>query len=145
MASCPIPTIASPKIVKSFQERTFVCLAYLDDSGIRPKDKRFEVISAVAMEDQCFGPAEFLSSFAIESLMPEDRREEFEEFHALELYNGRGVFEGIDMEERYGAIKHMLSLLSALGMSVSYGAVDIAFLKSHAFGSANPKDVAFRM
>jgi hypothetical protein len=125
-----------------------VYLAYLDDSGIRPKDKRFEVISAVVMEDECFASAEFLSSFAAEklvNLIPEDRRDKFQEFHASQLFYGRGIFAGIDAEERYSAIEYMLSLVSTLEMKIFYGSINLDSHRRDAFGSADPKDVVFRL
>lgn len=122
----------------------FVYLAYMDDSGLRRKDLGWQVISAVLIPADSFLALEFVSATAIEDLMPEDRRDRFEEFHASELYRGRNAFEGIDQEIRFGAIKSLLSILGKRDFKVAYGAVNLRDLEKSHFGSANPEDVAFR-
>jgi len=62
-------------------------LAYLDDSGTRQKDKRiFQLITAVLISDSEFFDIERHMGATVEQLLPEDRMEQFEEFHAWELY-----------------------------------------------------------
>lgn len=119
-------------------------LAYLDDSGLKSRDLRWQVISAVLIPADSFLALEFISATTIEDLMPEDKRSGFEEFHASELYQGRNAFEGIDQELRFGAIENLLSSLGKRDFKVAYGAIDLRKLEKSHFGSANPQDVAFR-
>ena len=120
-------------------------LAYLDDSDTRAKDEHWKVVCAVLVNDDAFGLTELLSSFAIESLMPEERQDKFEEFHACELYRGCGPFEGIEQSKRFTAIEYLLTLLSTCEIQVTYGAVNVALLEQQPYASANPLDVAFRL
>jgi hypothetical protein len=80
----------------------------------------------------------------VQDLMPEDKVDKFEEFHACELFGDRGVFQGIDQTKRFEAIKNMLSLLD-MPLAVVYGAVDSKLLSQELFGSANPIDICFRI
>ncbi len=148
MATCVIPTkdllLRSRETIKS-REQTVVYLAYLDDSDTKAKSDPWKVICAVIIEADVFGSLETLSSFAIEDLMPEERRKDFQEFHACELYRGHEQFEGIDQEKRLKTLEYLLSLVEALGLKIAYGAVNVNSLRSRHYGSANPLDVAFRM
>lgn len=115
-------------------------LAYLDDS----KNRDWQVVSAVLIPADSFMLLELISATAIDGLMPEDRRDGFEEFHASELYYGQHAFEGIEQNVRFGAIQALLANLQLHRFKVAYGAVN---LKQHAvsfFGAAPPQDVAFR-
>ena len=80
-----------------------VYLAYLDDSGTKQKDLKHQVLSGVVISDANFIAAEMLAGVLIEDLLPADRLEKFEEFHAWELYGGYGIFEGI--EQRRGSMQ----------------------------------------
>lgn len=119
-------------------------LAYLDDSDTRNKGLEWQVICAVLIPANSFLAMEFMSAITSDDLMPEDRREQFEEFHAAELYGGYGVFEGIDQEARFKAISSLLSGLVSFDFKVAYGAVNLKRLSAGYYGSANPQDVAFR-
>ena len=119
-------------------------LAYLDDSGLRSKESGWQVISAVLIPADSFLALEFISATTIEDLMPEDKRDKFEEFHASELYQGHNSFDGIDQELRFKAIENILSSLGKRDFKVAYGAVNLRKLEKSHFGSANPQDVAFR-
>ena len=120
-------------------------LAYLDDSDTKAKDERWKVMCGVLVNDDTFSLTELLSSVAIESLMPEDKREKFEEFHACELYRGHGIFEGIEQSKRFGAIEYLLNLVGTCQIHITYGAVNILHLQNQSYGSASPLDFAFRM
>src|SRR5580700_11757244 len=85
--------------------RAFVYLAYLDDSDTKAKADRWQVLTAVIIRDDCFGALELMSSLVIADLMPKERYEKFEEFHACELYGGYGPFEGIEQAKRFNAIR----------------------------------------
>ena len=125
--------------------RTFVYLTYLDESETKAKIEHWKVVCAVLVRDDSFGITELLSSFAIDSLMPEDRRADFQEFHACEIYGGYGPFEGIDQKKRFDAIEYLLDLVTTSEMKVTYGAVDLDYLRQQPFASANPLDMAFRL
>jgi Protein of unknown function (DUF3800) len=122
-----------------------VYLAYLDESETHKKPERWLVVCAAMVSDATFSLAELMSSFAIENLCPEEKRKDFEEFHACELYGGYGPFEGIEQFKRFEAIEFLLGLLASCEVQVTYGAVDLDHLRQQAYASANPLDFAFRM
>ena len=128
---------------RTFQ-RLFVHLAFIDDSDTKQKACDWQVMSAVLIEDRSFKLAEIGLSGIAESLIPEDKREKFEEFHACELYGGFGVFEGIEQGRRFEAIERLFTLFKALELSVIYGAVNLERLRATPYGSADPVDIAFR-
>ena len=120
-------------------------LTYLDDSGTRQKERTFQLITAVLISDSEFFDIERHMGAAVEQLLPEDRIEKFEEFHAWELYGGFGVFEGIDQDVRFDAIKRLLSMVAQHQLPVVYGAVNTKLLADKLYASANPVDIAFRI
>ena len=101
-------------------------------------------MAAAIIQDDAFKLAEVGMSNLPEKLMGAERLAKFEEFHACELYGGYGAFEGIDQDTRFDAIYHLLALLHAMSITVVYGAVDLAVLKTEIYGSADPVDVCFR-
>jgi hypothetical protein len=121
-------------------------LAYLDDSGTRQKDKtKFQVLTAVLINDPAFFDIEREIGATIGGLLPPDRFEKFEEFHAWELYGGYGVFEGIDQHIRFAAIEKLLFLVRNYRLPVIYGAVNTKALADKPYASASPIDIAFRI
>lgn len=124
-------------------ERVFVHLAYLDDSDTKAKRRKWQVMTAVMVEDRRFSMLEVVLGIAREDLIPAERIDKFEEFHAAELYGGYGVFEGIDQEKRFEAIRRLLRCLASTEASVIYGAVDLDALQSKVY-AAEPLDIAFR-
>lgn len=127
------------------ERRLFVHLAYLDDSDTKQKPIKIQVMSGVLIEDTSFKMFDIAMHSISHELVPEEKLDQFEEFHAAELYGGYGVFEGIDQSKRFEAIHKLLSLLSMEGASVVYGAVDIAKARREIYGSADPLDIAFRI
>jgi Protein of unknown function (DUF3800) len=122
-----------------------VHLAYLDDAGT---DKHSPIVmcGAVIIFPDMFGHVENLHSAAIQQIIPVDQIEDkFQEFHAAELYNGEGPFEGIDESKRFDAIRVLLMAVQMEKLPYIYAAVDRAKLKTSPMGSANPLDVAFRL
>lgn len=115
-------------------------LAYLDDS----RNRNWQVVSAVMIPADSFVLLELMSATAIDGLMPEDRRDKFEEFHASELYSGDKPFDGIDQDARFGAIRALLANLQLYGFKVAYGAVNLKQHEQSLYGAAIPQDVAFR-
>jgi hypothetical protein len=121
-----------------------VHLAYLDDSDTKSKVKKWQVMAAVIMPDNAFKMAELAMAHLPERMLSPEKLAEFTEFHACELYGGYGPFEGLDQAKRFDAINFLLTLLTAMEMTVVYGAVDIEALRSEVYGSADPVDVCFR-
>jgi hypothetical protein len=78
-------------------------------------------------------------------VIPEAKWNQFEEFHASELYGGYGIFEGIDTETRFFAIKTLLSIIPDYKLPIVYGAVDLPKLHQQPYASANAIDTAFRL
>jgi len=128
------------------QRRHFVHLAYLDDSDTKNKRSRWQVMSAVLIEDRHFKLAEVGCTVAQNSLgLSPEQLEKFEEFHACELYGGYKAFEGIDQERRFDAMRRLLFVLDLLKLDVVYGAVDLDRLGNELYASADPKDICFRI
>jgi hypothetical protein len=126
--------------------RDFVYLAYIDDSDTKCKPRKWQVMSAVLIEDQNFKLVEAGVAVAQESLgLSPEQLEKFQEFHACELYGGYGFFEGIDQEVRFDAMRRLLGLLGMLDLHVVYGAVDLERLGNEIYASADPLDIGFRI
>jgi hypothetical protein len=122
----------------------FVYLTYWDDSG---SDARSEILvfGGIVVPTEQFRMLEFRHANAVKRLIPPDRRTEFAEFHAFELMNGHGVFEGLSLPDRRLAAETLLHGLQEMGLTYFYSAVHKAKLRSSGEGSADPIDVAFRM
>lgn len=120
-------------------------LAYLDDSGTHDKSRKYQVLTAVLVHDQTYPSIELNVGQCVEDAVPPDKIEQFEEFHAWELYGGRGIFEGVPQDKRFHAIKRLLTIVSDYKLPVIYGAVDIMRLQQRVYASANPIDIAFRI
>jgi hypothetical protein len=88
--------------------KAFVHLAYLDESGT---DEHSPVVmfGALVVPVGRFGYLAALHSAAIQQILPIERIEEFKEFHAFDLYNGKGPFEGINEAKRFTAIQVLLT------------------------------------
>lgn len=125
--------------------RVFVHLAYLDDSDTRAKKHKWQVMSAVLIEDKSFKLAETGVSIIPEMLIPSEKLDQFEEFHACELYGGYGVFEGVEQSTRFEAIERLLAVVHMLGLPIMYGAVNLARLQQEFYASADPLDISFRI
>lgn len=119
-------------------------LAYLDDSDTKDKTAKWQVMAAVMLPDYVFNVSELMLSFVIQTVIPEEKLDNFEEFHASELFGGYGVFEGIDQQKRHSAIDSLLEVIISANMHIAYGAVDLDFLRAQDYRSASPQDMAFR-
>jgi hypothetical protein len=124
-------------------------LSYMDDSS-RYKNKEFnktcthKVLAVVMVHDRLTQDIEAMVGDCIEQTIPKDRLEQFEEFHACELYGGYGLFENIDQEARHRAIKRLLKIVYDYKLPVIYGAVDLVELGRRTYASADATDIAFR-
>jgi uncharacterized protein DUF3800 len=123
----------------------FMYLAYADDSGTRDRGKNFQLMCAVIIEDKRFTDMEILLAAAAETLIPADKMDKFEEFHAWELFGGYGPFDGIDQSSRFQVIEALLTMVGQYQFPIVYGAVDKNRLAEKVFGSADPLDVCFRI
>jgi hypothetical protein len=83
-----------------------------------------------------FGHRASLHSTAIQQILPVDKIDEFKEFHASEIYNGRGVFGGIDETKRLRAI-HVLAVRMD-DLPFICAAIDQKKFASSPFCTANP-------
>jgi len=125
--------------------RSPVYLVYLDDSETKQKDRKFQVMSAVIIKDEHFIDVELAMGLDLGNLLPQEMMNQFEEFHASELYGGYGVFEGIEEWSRFTAMRNLLGMVSDLEFPVVYGAVDQNLLSQQLYASASPIDIAFRL
>lgn len=130
------------------ERRTFVHLGYLDDSGSDDKS-RFAIVSAVLVYHPLFYQIESVAGMVIGDLIPEDRMNEFLEFKATDLFQGHGVFEGIQKEKRLAAMFSLMHEIRRFRIPVIYSAVDREELgrlaASSALVSSDPIIVSFRM
>ena len=120
-------------------------LAYADDSGTGNKAHAFQVMSIALIHDTEFRKLELLMGVAAEAIVPPGKLEEFEEFHAWEIYGGYGVFEGVDQTARFNVIKSLLEIVVAAKIPIIYGAVNKRRLNEMLYGSADPMDICFRI
>lgn len=119
-------------------------LAYLDDSG-SDKKSPIVLVGAIVIRDNWIREIEAVCGLVVEELIPREKMETFEEFHAAELFHGHGVFEGISEPKRFNAIEAILHQVGRFKIPCIYSAVRKDALAISAIGSANPVDVAFRM
>ncbi len=128
----------------SVERRLFVHLAYLDDSGTGDKKKKSQVMTAVIIEGKEFSGIELTMGFLAEALIPREKWDEFEEFHAWQLYGGHGPFEGVPEVQRFGVIERLLAYVQKHNIPLVYGTVNKQKLAMTEYGSASPLDVCFR-
>jgi len=121
-----------------------VYLAYTDDSGTRDR-AAFQVVSSLIVKDTQIRYLEALAGVLAYDLLPEDRREQFEEFHAWALYEGCEIFDGINQTNRFDAIKILLQTIESEKIPIVYGAVDKAALSRSLYATADPIDVCFQV
>jgi len=121
-----------------------VHLAYLDESGTDGHCP-FVIFGALVMPTGKFSPVEILHSTAIQQLLPVERIGEFKEFHACELYQGTGLFEGVDETKRLTAIQVLLTAVRVEKLHFVYAAADRKKFSQSPFGSGKPLNSAFHM
>lgn len=120
-------------------------LAYLDDSGTGNKKTKFQVMTAVIVEGWEFPSLEVAMGAAIEHLVPKEKFDSFEEFHAFELFGGYGPFEGVAYEKRMEVVGGLLDMVTEHHVPIVYGAVDMLRLAQKPYASADPLDICFRI
>jgi len=130
-------------------EVTFVHLAYLDDTGTRDKKAEFQVMAALIVKDTKFRHLEIrsgaIAGMEVQTIIPPEKWDQFEEFHAWELYGGFGTFEGVDQEKRFKVIDLLLKGIKQVDASIVYGAVNKSLLAQQLYSSADPLDICFKI
>lgn len=80
-------------------------LGYLDDSGrFEKKQSTYRVLTTVLLHDKIFSTVENIVGHCVQDLLPEEKWDAFEEFHAWQLYRGCEIFNDIDIEPRFKTI-----------------------------------------
>ena len=119
-------------------------LAYLDESGTDGFSP-IVMFGALVFPVGMFGRAEMMHSTAIQQILPVDKIDGFKEFHARDLYEGTGPFEGVEESKRFTAIQVLLYAVRSEGLRYIYAAVDRAKFSASPFGSGRPLLSAFHM
>jgi hypothetical protein len=122
----------------------YVYLVYADDSG---RDNKWKIICAVIFSGSAYDTTEFILGSCIESYVPEAMRCSFE-FHASDIWNRKSPeFAQLQPNDTEEIFTQCALAIDGLELSIVYGAVDIAKLKSGPglYSSASPIDIAFRV
>ena len=127
-------------------EEVFVYLAFLDDSGTHPDKKtKYQVMAGAIIEGWEFRNLEFAMGVVVSEILNDDMKEKFEEFHAWELFNGEGVFAGVDQLIRLEAVDNILYQVAQHKVPIVCGAVNLDKLAEKMYSSASPLDICFRL
>jgi hypothetical protein len=119
--------------------------AYTDDSRAKHNGVLWQIMATVLVRDSQFRTLEAMLSVVSDNLIPLEKRAQFTEFKASEMYGGHGLYQGIPKNVRHGAIATLLSFLRDTDIMVVYGALNLNELKKLNLASANPFDVVFRI
>jgi hypothetical protein len=130
----------------SFLRRYFVHFAFMDESGAS-ENCPIALFGALICPPEWVLAMEHTANIAAVNLIPKERRHEFEEFHAFDLYKGEGVFRDIPEPDRFETIELLLGVAELHSPRFVYSAVDRSkFRGSCAAGtSANVLTFAFKM
>ena len=110
-------------------------LAYLDETGTDGHSP-IVMFGALVVPVGRFGQLSALHSAAIQQILPVDKIEEFKEFHAYELYEGKGAFAGVEQAKRFNAINVLLTAVRVDGLPFIYAAADKKKFMESPFGSS---------
>lgn len=124
--------------------KAFMYLAYVDDSGTGDKHAKFKVLAAVLVQDKQFRLLEAIIGTLVEAALPAKKRSEFQEFKAWELYQGCGIWDGVEQQDRFKAIEIILSRVRDERLAIIYGAIDKQKLAKSLYSSADSVDVCFQ-
>src|SRR5436190_5140885 len=110
------------------QERIFMYIGYIDDSGSSGKNLDdsqvpFQVIGGPVMDDESYFRSNLVLAQEISNLVPEEKWEEFE-FHASDLYHANPPFDVLGREKCLHLIEIALQWISKLDIPIVYGATD---------------------
>lgn len=121
-------------------------LIYLDDSKQDKSRDKFEVLSAVLVDDQSFPALEAKLGYLHEIIEPHvTDPTKFVEIHAADLLAGNSPFEKIQREWALTIFGEALTAIDDLKIPVIYSAVDLNKLYASNYATTNPIDMAFRM
>ncbi len=138
-------------MVCASQLEKLVYLIFADDAGssgdnLQDKCAPFQVVCAIVMDDRSFATSEnTMGVFARLGHAYDLQIAPNFEFHAHQLFRGRGTFAQWPSEQRLTIFRDCMSLLEAFGVPIIYGAVNKAKLRVEAYRSANPLDTSFRL
>jgi hypothetical protein len=125
-------------------ERLFVHLAYLDETGTDGHSS-VAMFGALIIPAGRFGYVSAMHDTAVQQILPIERIEEFQEFHACQLYRGTDIFEGIDEEKRFTAIQVLLNAVRMEKLHFVYAAADRKAITDTPFATMRPLHAAFHM
>lgn len=123
----------------------YVYIAYVDDSKQDKNRDRFQVISAILIQDNGFAALEQELGYYLYELVQPLVGGEFEEFHASDLLNANGVFRNVTRKQAIEVFGNGVQTLWNLQIPVIYGAVNLNKLYASDYATANPVDMAFRL
>lgn len=126
------------------ERRHFVHLAYLDETGTDGHSS-IVMFGALIVPSGHFGSISAMHEIAAQQILPVEGIDEFKEFHAYELYNGSGIFEGVDEEKRFKAIEVLLMAVRQQKLPFVYAAIDRKKIAVSPFGIMRPLHAAFHM
>lgn len=119
-------------------------ITYLDDTG---SDKRSQIVlvGAVLIRDIWMRELEAVCGLVVEKLIPPEKIEKFTEFHAAELFNAKGLFDGVNKKICHKAFDAVLHQVERFDSPCIYSALKKNELNGSVIGSASAIDTAFRM
>jgi Protein of unknown function (DUF3800) len=136
--------IARAGVCLELAKRIFVHLAYFDETGTDGHSS-VAMFGALIVPAGKFGYLSSLHDVAIRQILPSDKVDDFNEFHAGDLYRGDGVFAEIDEEKRFNAIRVLLATMRSENLAFIYSATDRKQVANSPFGVVRPIHAAFHM
>jgi hypothetical protein len=116
-----------------------VHLVYCDDTR---EGKKHQFLTAVILKDADFQDVEVYLRGIVQVNVPEESQDDFE-FHAVDLYSGK--IPGIDRATALEIFTHCVGIGTQARIPIIYSRIDLKAMKSSAYASALPLDVAFRV
>lgn len=134
---------------KSLQDRPFMYISYVDDSGsgtseADDKNCPFLVMGGPIIEEGKYLAMESALSSALKDLVPEEEWDDFE-FHASNMFHGKPPFDRLGAEKCRDILQQVLEWMAMLKMPILYGSVNKPSLRIQVYSSADPVDMAFRL
>jgi len=121
-------------------------IVYLDEAGTSDHETHLVVAGIIVKEDYLLECEEQLET-VLKKHIPEEDREDFE-FHAHELFGGRGYFKNRrewPPEKRQRIIIDVLDSLMIFNLPIIYGAIDKPKHRKKYFYPINAHDLAFML
>ena len=118
-------------------------IAYLDEAGLSKEETHLVVAGIIVKDDQLLECEKQLDE-VLEKHIPKEKWEGFE-FHALDLFGGRGYFRKWPDKKRQEIIRDVLDSLMIFNLPIIYGAIDKAKLKRNYRRPFDAHDLAFML